>query len=75
MELVVNELDENYSDQIEFRSLDANAEGKTAFRSFKLRGHPAYVLLNPAGEVLWSGLGEIPADNIKKAIEMASERP
>lgn len=75
MGLVVNELEEEYSDQIEFRSLDANAEGKTAFQAFMLHGHPAYVLLNPSGEVLWSGLGELPGDNIKKAIEMALERP
>jgi hypothetical protein len=75
MELVVDELEANYSGQIEFRSLNANAEGETAFRAFKLRGHPAYVLLTPAGEVLWSGLGEVSGDNIKKAIEMALEAP
>jgi hypothetical protein len=55
--------------------LDANTNGKASFRAFNLRGHPAYVLLNPSGEVLWSGLGEQRMDNIKKAIEMALETP
>ena len=71
MEPVVNELEENFDGLIEFRSLDANGEGKAAFRTYQLRGHPAYVLLNPSGEVLWSGLGEQPSDNIKKALETA----
>jgi hypothetical protein len=75
MALVVDELEGVYDDQIEFRSLDANTDGKASFRAFNLRGHPAYVLLNPSGEVLWSGLGEQPMDNIKKAIEIALETP
>ncbi len=75
MEPVVNELEVNFDGQIDFRSLDASAEGKAAFRAFQLRGHPAYVLINPSGEVLWSGLGEQPLDNITKAIETALDKP
>jgi hypothetical protein len=75
MEPVVNELEVNFDGQIDFRSLDASTEGKAAYRAFQLRGHPAYVLLNPSAEVLWSGLGEQPIDNIKKAIETALDNP
>ena len=59
MEPVVNGLNEVYRDQIEFRWLDANTpDGKGAFNYYKLLGHPGYVILNPEGEVLWSGIGE-----------------
>jgi hypothetical protein len=59
MEPVVNGLEKVYSDQVEFRRLDANSkDGEAAFKYYKLLGHPGYVILNPEGEVLWSGIGE-----------------
>lgn len=59
MEPVVNGLSEVYSDKIEFRWLDVNSdEGGAASKYYKLLGHPGYVILNSAGEVLWSGIGE-----------------
>lgn len=59
MEPVVNGLEEKYQDRIEFRRIDANSPvGKAAYQAYLLQGHPAFVLLNPEGEVLWTGLGE-----------------
>lgn len=58
MQPVVNGLEEDHRDNIEVLRLEANkGEGLEAFRFYRLGGHPAYVLLNPQGEVLWSGLG------------------
>jgi hypothetical protein len=66
MEPVVNGLETSYSDQVAFRSLDANSpEGQRAFRAFALPGHPSYVLVNPNGEVLWKGFGEQSAASLQ----------
>lgn len=64
MEPVVNGLEEKYSTQVEFRSLNATGEGAAAFRAYGLPGHPSYVVVNPAGDVLWLGFGELPSDAI-----------
>jgi hypothetical protein len=72
MEPVVNGLEETYPDEIEFRTLDANApEGQQAFRAYGLPGHPGYVLLNPAGEVLWIGFGEQSQKSLITQLEAA----
>jgi hypothetical protein len=65
MEPVVNGLDEKYSEEIEFRSLNAVEEGVDAFKAYALPGHPSYIVLNPAGEVLWRGFGELPGEAIE----------
>jgi hypothetical protein len=69
MEPVVNGLEEIYSSEIEFRRIDANSqEGKPVFQYYNLQGHPSYVLLNSAGEVLWQGLGEQTSEILKEKI-------
>lgn len=66
----MNGLEETYRDQIEFRSVDVNtAEGEKAFRAYGLPGHPGYVLLNPASEVLWMGFGEQSRESIETQVE------
>ena len=75
MQPVVNGLNENYEDQIEFRELDANTpDGQQAFRAYALPGHPGFVLLNPEGEVLWRGFGEQSQESIEEQIIAALER-
>jgi len=75
MQPVVNGLNETYSDQIEFRELDANSpDGQQAFRAYALPGHPGYVLLNPEGEVLWRGFGEQSQEGIEEQIIAALGR-
>ena len=72
MEPVVNGLEERYRDRIEFRALDADSvEGEKAFRAYALPGHPGYVLLNPAGEVLWRGFGEVSRESLEAQLEAA----
>lgn len=58
MEPVVNRIEESFPNDVEVLRLDANQSvGKDAFRFYRMQGHPAFVLLNPEGEVLWSGIG------------------
>ncbi len=76
MEPVVNGLEMSYMDQIEFRTINAGTpDGQAMFRSFGLPGHPSYVLLNPAGEVLWTGFGEQARENIEVRLEEALAGP
>ena len=72
MQPIVNGLENEYIDQIEFRNLDANdAEGKQAFQAYRLLGHPSYILLNMTGEVLWTGIGEQAVEQIKIQLDAA----
>lgn len=74
---VVDGLEENYRDQVEFQRIDANSPtGKTAFQSYSLRGHPGFVLLSPDGKTLWSGVGEQPTAILTDQIRMVlDEQP
>lgn len=75
MQPIVNGLNETYSDQIEFRELDANKpDGQQAFRAYALPGHPGYVLLNPEGEILWVGFGEQSRESIETQLQSAMDR-
>jgi hypothetical protein len=71
MEPVVNGLEEDYDAEVEFRRIDATStDGQKIFRSFSLRGHPSYVILNSDADVLWLGLGEQPQDFLADQIQL-----
>jgi hypothetical protein len=74
---VVNGLEEKYQDKVEFRRIDANSPtGKSAYQAYLLRGHPGFVLLSPDGTILWTGLGELPAEILEEQIRLAlNEQP
>jgi hypothetical protein len=76
MEPVVNGINEAYGDNIDFRKLNVNTtDGGAAFKYFKLIGHPAYVVLNPDGQVLWSGIGEKSEDELVQQITAIMPTP
>lgn len=59
MEPIVDGLEDDFGGQVEFRRIDADTrEGQSALRAYGLRGHPSYVIVDPEGAVLWTGLGE-----------------
>lgn len=67
---VVNGLEETYRSLVDFRDVNAGVpEGLQAFQAYALPGHPGYVLLNPAGEVLWRGFGELPSETISAQLD------
>ena len=70
MEPIVDGLEQQYQEEITFISLNADTDGNATFRHYNLLGHPGYVLLNPAGEMLWSGVGELPVDQINGELEI-----
>jgi len=72
MEPVVNGLEEEFEADVEFRWIDAiSTDGQKIFRSFNLRGHPSYVILNPEADVLWLGFGEQSRDIFIEQIRLA----
>lgn len=69
---VVNGLEEKYQDKVEFRRIDANSPtGKSAYQAYSLRGHPGFVMLSPDGTILWTSIGEQPAEILEEQIQLA----
>jgi hypothetical protein len=76
MEPIVDGLEEKYKNRIEFRRIDAlSPEGKTAYQAYNLLGHPAFMLLNPQGELLWKGLGEQSIQDLENQLLVVIEEP
>ena len=76
MEPVVDGLEETYNEQVEFRAINAaTPDGQQTFRAYRLPGHPSYILLNPKGEVLWTGFGEQSGDDIAQQLEASLNTP
>lgn len=55
----MNRLQEQYTDSIEFVSLDAadNANGQSAFEQLTLPGHPSIVIFDAEGNEIYRGFG------------------
>ena len=69
---VVNGLEAAFGGQLDIRSLDANSsEGKPVFQYYNLPGHPSYVVLDPRGEVLWSGFGPQSVEALEEVVKEA----
>lgn len=66
---IVDGLEEDYQEEITFIRLNAAADqGRKTFRYYNLLGHLSFLLLNPEGDVLWSGVGEISENVINEEI-------
>lgn len=76
MEPVVNGLEAKFEGRVAFQRVDAvSRDGQAAFRGYQLQGHPAFVLIGPGGEVLWSGLGEQEGENLERELSALLEKP
>ena len=71
MKPIVDGLELDYRDRVSFRRLDAANDGRAAFTAFGLRGHPAFVIIDTAGEVLWKSVGEQPGKRLEAGIRQA----
>jgi hypothetical protein len=67
MNPIVNGIAKQYLGKVDVRRLNALQEGRAAFDYFRLPGHPAYVLLLPTGQRIWSDIG------IKSPAEIATQ--
>ncbi len=67
---IVNGLEAEYGERVEFKLLNVGLDdGKRFFEFYGLRGHPSYVLLGADGEVLWRGFGPMSAESLTSEIE------
>jgi thiol:disulfide interchange protein len=69
MQPIVNGLEAEYSDQMNFLYMNANAEGRTIFQSLNLPGHPAILIFTANGQETYRVFGVVEADSIRSAIE------
>ena len=73
---IVDGLEADYGDRVAFQRLNVDEdEGRVAAQTYRVRGHPAIVVLNPQGDVVWARLGVQPRDLVAGALEsvLASE--
>ena len=69
MEPIVDGLEQQYQEEIAFFRVNAGTDGRETFSFYNLLGHPGFVLLNPDGNVLWTGVGELLVDQIDDALQ------
>jgi len=71
MQPIVNGLQEDYSDDITFVSLNAKDgdEGETLFLSLGLPGHPSIVIYTPEGEEVYRQFGIMDESTLINAID------
>ncbi len=70
MQPIVNRLEENYQVEIVFDRLDANGEpGRSLMQTYQLRGHPSYVIVDTAGNKLWSASGVLEETLLASTVE------
>jgi len=70
----VDGLEQKYGEQVAFQRLNVNnAEGKAALDHYRLRGHPAYVILDGKGKMRWSAVGQLSVDTLIQQVERVLE--
>jgi len=75
MQPVVDGLEAEFAQKIALIQVNVStSEGRKIFASYSLLGHPAYLLLNEDGEILWQGVGEQPELLLREAIAQVLEK-
>jgi hypothetical protein len=74
MRPIVNGLEAEYGDRIDFRRHNiVSEEGQAWADQYSLRGHPAYVLVNSAGQERWRYVGVVPQGVMEAELAAALE--
>lgn len=67
---IVDGLEADYGDQIAFQHLNVDEdEGKAVADTFRVRGHPAIVVVDTSGRVVWSRVGVQPRADVAEVLE------
>jgi glutathione peroxidase-family protein len=56
-----------------FQRLNAASEGRVLFQRYNLPGHPAYVIVDKQGNVVWRFVGQTTRETLEQAIRRALE--
>ena len=73
MQPVVDGLEQEYGNRMTFQRLNAASEGRTLFQRYNLPGHPAYVIVDKQGTVVWRFVGQTTRETLEQAIRRAFE--
>jgi thioredoxin-like negative regulator of GroEL len=69
---IVDGLEAEYGERVVFKRMNVNeADGSAAAQAYRVRGHPAIVILDAGGEVIWSRVGVQPREALAGALESA----
>ena len=67
---IVDGLEAEYGNRVAFLRLNADEDdGRAAAQTYRVRGHPAIVVINAQGDVVWSRVGVQPRDVVVSALE------
>jgi hypothetical protein len=74
MEPIVNGLETEFEADVAFDKINATSErGQAAMKSYSMRGHPSYVLVDVNGDVLWQFAGQ--TEEMQLRSQLASLEP
>jgi len=73
MKPVVDGLEQEYGNRMTFQRLNAASEGQALFQRYNLPGHPAYVIVDKQGTVVWRFVGQTTRETLEQAIRRALE--
>jgi thioredoxin-like negative regulator of GroEL len=69
---IVDGLEAEYGERVTFQRLNVNeAGGSAAAQAYRVRGHPAIVVLDAGGNLVWSRVGVQPREAVAGALESA----
>lgn len=69
MQPIVHGLEEEFGETVNFVEINAGTTaGQTQLRAYNLRGHPSYVLIDAAGDVVWSMTGQTTAEPLREQV-------
>ena len=71
MQPIVDKLGNRYRDQMTFKVLNIDTDGKSLFESMGLRGNPVFLILRSDNSLVYKGYGKVPELALDKAIREA----
>ena len=70
MNPIVDRFEVEFNGQIVIeRRNTASEEGKATMETYNLRAHPSYVIVAPAGEVLWTATGQLTEELLRRQMQ------
>ncbi len=73
MRPVVHGLEQQYGDRVAFAGVDYNNRAnRELVQQYRVVGHPTFVVVNTAGEVVGQFVGYTPEADLEAALEKAS---
>jgi thiol-disulfide isomerase/thioredoxin len=68
---IVQGFETRYGDQMTFKFLNIDMDGKALYDSMGLRGNPIFLIVKPDNTVVYKGYGRVPELALDKAIRAA----